>query len=250
MFPKKLLTSLAVTSFAMSGISQGAIALFIDDLKDDIGDSGEGDVIFQEGANRQAFLVSDADLSDTATIAQTAPAGTSRTALATAAVGGVVVGGFATYQTGGLGALVIQVNDGSAVDTANLTFSYDFTPVFDATAGGLLDTVEIQVGATDWDASKGSFSVDFIEDGSGDVATWSFAPGTPGQVESALLSSLAGAGSVDFSNISEVTFRVEDAFDLDMVLGGFGLSGSPLPEPSSALLTIIGGGFLVVRRRR
>ena len=257
MLTKKLLASLAVTSLAMSGLSQGAISLFIDDFKDDIGDNGDGEFIFFDSANRQAFFVSDADPSDMATVAQTTPAGTSRTALATATTGGVVVGGFATFQSGGLGGLIIQVNDGSPSDTANLSFEYDFTPVLDATSGGLLDTVEIEIGSTDWNATKGTFSVDFVDAGTGDFATWLFTPDTPGQVESALLSSLPltpavamTVPSVDFSNISDVTFRVEGAYDLDIAMRGFGLSGPSVPEPSSALLALIGSGVLIARRRR
>lgn len=257
MLTKKLLASLAVTSLAMSGLSQGAISLFIDDFKDDIGDNGEGEFIFFDSANRQAFFVSDADPSDMATVAQTTPAGTSRTALATATTGGVVVGGFATFQSGGLGGLIIQVNDGSPSDTANLSFEYDFTPVLDATSGGLLDTVEIEIGSTEWNATKGTFSVDFVDAGTGDFATWLFTPDTPGQVESALLSSLPltpavamTVPSVDFSNISDVTFRVEGAYDLDIAMRGFGLSGPSVPEPGSALLALIGSGVLIARRRR
>ena len=259
MLTKKLLALLAVTSLAISGLSQGAIALFIDDFKDDIGNNGEGEFIFFDSANRQAFFVSDADPSDMATVAQTTPAGTSRTALATATtgVGGVVVGGFATFQSGGLGGLIIQVNDGSPSDTANLSFEYDFTPVLDATSGGLLDTVEIEIGSTDWSATKGTFSVDFVDAGTGDFATWLFTPDIPGQVESALLSSLPltpavamTVPSVDFSNISDVTFRVESAYDLDIAMRDFGLSGPPVPEPGSALLALIGSGVLIARRRR
>ncbi len=210
------------------------MALFIDDFKDGIGNSEESDKNFVEGSNWEALVVNRADPSDSATVSQTSPAGTMRTGLATitsATVGSGAVGVFTTYESGGLGKLSVTINDGDTSNFSDFSFGYDYTPVFDATAGGMLDTVEINVEITDWGATKGDFSVEFVEAVSGDIATWSFIPSIQ-QKESALLSSLPGAGSVDFSSISEINFRLEGGNDLDVVLSGFGLSGPPVPEPS------------------
>lgn len=247
MFPKKTLLSL-LAPFALTNISQAAVALYIDDFADQIGESEESDIINLGGSPFEALIVNaDPDPSDTATVSQTTPAGTNRTASlsVTAPSTSSITGIVATTSN----FLVLQIEDGVAgTETGDFIFDYDFTPIFDATAGGLLDTVELEVSSSDWGPTKGTLNVDFIEDSSGDIATWSITP-TVG-VQSATLVSLSGAGSVDFSQISDVRFRLEGGNDIDLSVTEFGLSGTGIPEPSSALLALLGSGFLIARRRR
>lgn len=250
MFPKKTVLSL-LAPFALTSISQAAVSLYIDDFSDEIGLSEESDTT-TIGGTVEALIVNTTDPSDVASVSQTTPAGTTREGTLTV-VGPLtsgISGTVATAVLGGDGFLVIQVNDGVAGTTeiGTFTFDYDFGPVFDATSGGLLDTVELEVNSSDWDPTKGTLNVDFIENGSGDTATWSVTP-TVG-LQSASLVSLTGAASVDFSQISDVRLRLEGASDLDITVTEFGLSGTGIPEPSSALLALLGSGFLIARRRR
>jgi tetratricopeptide (TPR) repeat protein len=236
--------SLAAVSFI--GSASAVLVLHIDDFANGIGD--RGDTPPDTFGADSALVVNTLDTSDAnpagVTLTGPNPSGNRAASFNITSTFGAVGGSAFSAAAGDL--LRHTVTDSVFAD---FSYQYDFSSVFDATGGGPLDSVELAILSSDWQAGKGSLSVSFTETAaSGSTATWNIAAPVTGTSQSAM-SSLTGAASVDFSTIEQVTLDFFGVTTLDFAASELGPVGS-ITEPSSALLIILGSGFLVGRRRR
>ena len=250
MMIRKALILTALIAGSLLGSASAVIVLHIDDFSDEIGDSGDAPAdTFGIPAVSAFLLNSTTDMADMNPVGVPLTGVNPTTATRTASF-------TITSPVGAIGAEAFNFSGDFLLSVgtdilADFSYQYDFSPAFDATGGGLLDSVELTIVSSDWgDAiafppnGKGDLSVTFRDTGS-DIATWDILQPTAGTFQTPF-SALSNAASVDFGSIDQVNVNFTDATQLDLQISEFGL----IPEPSSALLVLLGGGFLVGRRRR
>ncbi len=233
-----IVVTLAI-AFSSSQSSQGAVVLFIDDFEDEIGVSEEADT----EAGVQSFKVGVVgDLSDTATVTLTLPGTAAADRTST-----LVSTGDAVQSTALVigGANRFSYNNGSLA-SSTMTVTYDYTPTFDLTDTGTIDSVELTIVTSDIGmGNSGSFDITFF-DGT-NTATWDL-PETAG-THTTTFAAMTNGGAVNFSALTQIQMNLTgDKWDMSVT--AFGGSTPLIPEPSASLLLLLGLTSLSARRRR
>ncbi len=248
---RPLLSSFAFIATGLMPLSAATIVT-IDDFTTGIGASG--DTPSDALGPFEALIVDAADSADTNPSGVTVPITFNGTQVATS----TRTASLSVSATGNKSALAFHTSTNrlsiSVDDEATGQFSheYEFSPAgFDATFGGLVDTVEFTLASVD-KPDSGTLSVTFVDSAS-NVGTWTGADllqiGT-GATKSAEFSSIPGG--VDFTSLETVTFALSDGTAIDATFESFQFSGPDvvIPEPSSAMLLLLGSVLLGARRRR